>query len=169
MVYFVDAFSLHLHFGGIVGSIDNDDEKYCKANYSASDMEVEADNIKVNNYGTYDGSTAFSSADMKTDDFLDELNLLPMIEYGHAIWVNEGGYPFVKIDNTQTTVRDAQTERVCVRASGHNLILSKATDVRLFYMDGRQAYSGYTDRITGLPYGIYVLRIDGTTLKIALH
>ena len=160
---------INLHFGGIVGSIDNDDEKYCKANYSASDMEVEADNIKVNNYGTYDGSTAFSSADMKTDDFLDELNLLPMIEYGHSIWVNEGGYPFVKIDNTQTTVRDAQTERVCVRASGHNLILSKATDVRLFYMDGRQAYSGYTDRITGLPYGIYVLRIDGTTLKIALH
>ena len=160
---------INLHFGGIVGSIDNDDEKYCKANYSASDMEVEADNIKVNNYGTYDGSTAFSSADMKTDDFLDELNLLPMIEYGHSIWVNEGGYPFVKIDNTQTTVRDAQTEEVCVRASGHNLILSKATDVRLFYMDGRQAYSGYTDRITGLPYGIYVLRIDGTTLKIALH
>ena len=160
---------INLHFGGIVGSIDNDDEKYCKANYSASDMEVEADNIKVNNYGTYDGSTAFSSADMKTDDFLDELNLLPMIEYGHSIWVNEGGYPFVKIDNTQTTVRDAQTEEVCVRASGHNLILSKATDVRLFNMDGRQAYSGYTDRITGLPYGIYVLRIDGTTLKIALH
>ena len=160
---------INLHFGGIVGSIDNDDEKYCKANYSASDMEVEADNIKVNNYGTYDGSTAFSSADMKTDEFLDELNLLPMIEYGHSIWVNEGGYPFVKIDNTQTTVRDAQTEEVCVRASGHNLILSKATDVRLFNMDGRQAYSGYTDRITGLPYGIYVLRIDGTTLKIALH
>lgn len=158
-----------LHLGGIVGSIDNDDEKCCKANFSPSDMDVKTENIKLNGYGTYDGSTAFSQADMKTTAFLNELNLLPIIENGKAIWTTTGGYPFVNQDNTPTTVKDAQTGKVSIKIAGRDLLLSKATDVRLFCIDGRQVYSGHTDRITGLPYGIYVLRIEGTTLKIALR
>ena len=132
-------------------------------------MDVKTENIKLNGYGTYDGSTAFSQADMKTTAFLNELNLLPIIENGKAIWTTTGGYPFVNQDNTPTTVKDAQTGKVSIKIAGRDLLLSKATDVRLFCIDGRQVYSGHTDRITGLPYGIYVLRIEGTTLKIALR
>ena len=97
------------------------------------------------------------------------VNLLPIIENGKAIWTTTGGYPFVNQDNTPTTVKDAQTGKVSIKIAGRDLLLSKATDVRLFCIDGRQVYSGHTDRITGLPYGIYVLRIEGTTLKIALR
>ncbi len=64
-----------------------------KANYSNSDVNIQTTlNVKQSN----SGSTAFSSAQMQTPGFLQELNMYSMFEMDGPVWTqDEGGYPYI--------------------------------------------------------------------------
>jgi hypothetical protein len=64
-----------------------------KGNYSNSDVNFQTTlDIKQSN----SGSTAFSSAQMQTPAFLEELNMYPMLEMDGPVWTqDEGGFPYI--------------------------------------------------------------------------
>ena len=68
-------------------------EKQIQANYSNSDVNIQTTlNVKQSN----SGSTSFTSAQMQTPGFLQELNMYPMLEMDGPMWTqDEGGYPYI--------------------------------------------------------------------------
>lgn len=64
-----------------------------KGNYSNSDVNFKTTlNIKKSD----SGSTAFSSVQMQTPAFLEELNMYPMLEMDGPVWTqDEGGFPYI--------------------------------------------------------------------------
>lgn len=156
-----------LHLGGIIGY--NESEENCLANYSPFDIEVSAIRVDMKDYKTYDGSTAFSQADMKTTAFLDELNFYPIIEQGKAIWIIDGNNSYPRIDNGSAGIHNMDVEKVGIKITGNSITLSHAADVSLYTINGLLVFSGTTDCIVGLPGGIYILKADEMTLKIAVH
>lgn len=156
-----------LYLGGIIGY--NGSEENCSANYSPLDIEVTAVRVEMNDYKTYDGSTAFSQSDMKTTAFLEELNFYPIIEQGKAIWIIDGNNGYPRIDNGSAGIHDMDAEKVGIKITGNSITLSHAADVSLYTINGLLVFSGTTDCIAGLSGGIYILKADEMTLKIAVH
>ena len=77
-----------VHYSGIGGHSSTS-----KANYSNSDASIQTSLSLIREY---DGSTSFSSAQMQTSAFLDELNTYSIIEGDGAVWTqDEGGYPYI--------------------------------------------------------------------------
>lgn len=82
-------------YGGIGCVDDNSDNK---ANFSNSDVTIEANTSKADNISSIDGSTAFTYNQMQTPAFLEELNLYSMLEMDDGpVWTQdaEGGYPYI--------------------------------------------------------------------------
>lgn len=82
-----------VYYGGITGKQDEDAVQYMSANYCNSEYEL--NQTSLHKTMGYNGSTAFASFDMKSDLFLEELNLYPIIELGKTVWSREDGYPFI--------------------------------------------------------------------------
>lgn len=78
-----------LYYGGITSSSSS---AYFKNNYSPSNLSIDTDLTKIYRYS---GSTSYSSSRMRTDDFLDELNMYPFIEYGITVWGRDNDYPYI--------------------------------------------------------------------------
>ena len=78
-----------VHYSGIGGNSSTS-----KANYSNSDASIQT-SLTVTR--EYDGSTAFSSTQMQTSAFLDELNTYSIIEGDGAVWAqDDNGYPYIE-------------------------------------------------------------------------
>ena len=64
-----------------------------KANYSNSDVSVQTSRPLTRGY---DGSTSYTSAQMQTPAFLEELNTYSTLELDGPVWTqDEGGYPYI--------------------------------------------------------------------------
>ena len=83
--------SSKIYYGGIVGKADN--SQSMKANYSPSDLNI--NQTSLNKVRGYCGSTSFSSDQMKSDSFLDEMNIYPLLEIGKEVWERYDSYPYI--------------------------------------------------------------------------
>ena len=78
----------NVYYSGIGGNSNTS-----KANFSNSDVLIQTSRPLSRNY---DGSTAFTSAQMQTTAFLEELNMYPMLEMDGPVWTqDEGGFPYI--------------------------------------------------------------------------
>ncbi|MBR6866672.1 MAG: hypothetical protein IKN02_00385 [Prevotella sp.] len=85
------------YFGGI-GNIDK--SKSSLASFSNNDIKIETNEVMEKGSGNYvykDGSTAFSSEQMQSSAFLEELNMYSVLELDGPIWTQpvDGGYPYI--------------------------------------------------------------------------
>ena len=80
-----------MYFGGISGNLSGN----IFSSFSNSNVVKDnSSNVAFNN--ALHGSTAFTSEQMKSRTFLDELNIYSIIEEGGAAWTqDEGGYPYI--------------------------------------------------------------------------
>lgn len=78
-----------LYYGGITASSSS---SMFTNNYSPSNINLVSDLTKVSKYF---GSTSFSSNEMKTNNFLEELNFYPFLEYGKNVWSRDNDYPYI--------------------------------------------------------------------------
>ncbi len=64
--------------------------------FSNSDMVSEVNIVRSVEY-LFDGSTSFSSTQMQTPSFLEELNMYSMLEMDGPVWAQDagGGYPYI--------------------------------------------------------------------------
>lgn len=68
-------------------------EEQVKGNYSNFDVNFQT-TLTVKK--SYSGSTAFTSAQMQTPAFLEELNMYPTLEMDGPVWTqDEGGFPYI--------------------------------------------------------------------------
>lgn len=112
-------------FGGICATNKRNSQiaATITACFSNSDVSV------LSNYNlTYgnNGSTSFSSEQMKTNAFLEELNMYSMLEMDGPVWVQqEGGYPYIAKLHEQTSVRsplaDTETKQPVFSLSGQRI------------------------------------------------
>ena len=87
-------------------------------------------------YG-YDGSTSYSSEQMKTPAFLEELNMYSMLEMDGPVWTQpvEGGYPYiaalyeptavkpiVSTESKATTIYSLSGQRLAAPKKGINIV-----------------------------------------------
>lgn len=76
-----------------IGGITSTTVSSSKANFSNSDM-VKTCSVTLKE--GYDGSTSYSSEQMKTLDFLNELNIYSQMNLGKKIWTANGNeYPYI--------------------------------------------------------------------------
>lgn len=77
-----------VYYSGIGGNSSSS-----KANYSNSDVSIQTSRPLTRNY---DGSTSYTSAQMQTPSFLEELNTYSTLEMDGPVWTqDEGGYPYI--------------------------------------------------------------------------
>ena len=103
--------------------------------------------------------------------------------YGNAVLrVPVGSRPayfkadcWINFDNIVETdfggVDDVAADGVSVTVSGGNIIVGGAGDgaaVEVYNIAGQRVYSGFGTTVGGLERGIYIVRVDGRTFKIAL-
>lgn len=85
-----------INYGGI--SANSIDRKNLNpiACFCNNDVYIARDDSKTVGEGQH-GSNAFSSEQMRTAAFLEELNMYPMLEMDGAIWAqdSDGGYPYI--------------------------------------------------------------------------
>ena len=92
-----------VHYSGIGGNSSTS-----KANYSNSDASIQT-SLTVTR--EYDGSTAFSSTQMQTSAFLDELNTYSIIEGDGAVWAqDDNGYPYIEKLRETSGINNIKTE-----------------------------------------------------------
>lgn len=82
-------------YGGITAKSSNFTSS--KANFSNSDCTIDFPNwVTIDKQSCYDGDKSFSSEQMKSNSFLNQLNVYSIIEEGVGIWsADEKGYPCI--------------------------------------------------------------------------
>ena len=85
-----------VYYGGITAERNNYSTTP-KANFSNSDCTIDFPNwVTIDKQSGYDGDNSFSSEQMKTNSFLNQLNTYSIIEEGIGIWTtDENGYPCI--------------------------------------------------------------------------
>ena len=113
-----------------------------KANYSNSDVTIESNISKADNITSIDGSTAFTSDQMQTPAFLEELNMYSMLEMDGPVWAQDavGGYPYIAKLYETSGVGTVSMERSNVCASIYSLSGQQLTAPRkgMNIIDGRK-------------------------------
>ena len=82
-------------YAAVGGILAEDADNKSVANYSNSDVTKNHPTALQERNG-FDGTTTFTSEQMKTSTFLEELNLYSTLEGDGAVWTQEeGGYPYI--------------------------------------------------------------------------
>ena len=109
-IHVKDENSGTLYYGGILSRAYDFNTSGPKASFSNNDVEiVTGKQIE----GVHDGSTSFSSSQMQTTAFLDELNMFSMFEMEGPKWTmpDNVGFPYIAEFYQPSAVRDIRTIR----------------------------------------------------------
>ena len=125
-------------FGGICSVNDeyNDLRSTITASFNNSDVSVSNNYKMTTDLNGTNGSTAFSSDQMKTSAFLEELNMYSTIEMDGPVWAQtEGDYPYIKelksttgiINNKKANIADSHVytlsgQRLSAPKKGINIV-----------------------------------------------
>lgn len=111
-------------YGGINAKTSG--SSYSKANFSNSDYSIDLPGwISIDAKSGDNGDDSFSSEQMKTDNFLNQLNTYSFIEEGKGIWkADENGYPCIAETHYLTGI--------------NRIILNKGTDKHVYNLNGQQ-------------------------------
>lgn len=125
-----------LYYGGVSSEKENNSSK---ANYSNRDVTINSNRTVTRKY---DGNTGFSSEQMQSSAFLEDLNMYSTLEMDGPIWTQDEGYPFiannwdsaveaVNIDNNKKpSVFSLSGLRLAKPQKGINIINGKKVIVR---------------------------------------
>lgn len=67
---------------------------------------------------------------------------------------------------TPTAISNTEADRLSVKSVGNVIILSEATNVKVFSVTGQQIFSGVTNNVTVNSNGIYIVKTANTTQKV---
>lgn len=158
------SYGSSIYCGGIVGNRNSSgtgNYTGCfKACFSPADLSVYS-NISFVSTGGHSGSDAYTSSQMKTDDFLSELNLyLSLNDDNNNIWVRDEGFPYIKKNNNDSKVIHTREQKsMNFVVEGGRLKFDEPTDMRIYSTEGILEYSGKTLYSCPLANGIHILKI----------
>ena len=131
-----------LYFGGILSRSSNLNTSGPIACFSNNDVKIITEK-KVTR--VHDGSTSFSSAQMQTAAFLEELNMYSTFNMDGPVWVQpaEGGYPYIAalgeatavkpitlVESKNATVYTLSGQRITAPRKGINIVGGKKVIVK---------------------------------------
>ncbi len=70
---------------------------------------------------------------------------------------------------TPTAISNTEADRLSVKSVGNVIILSEATNVKVFSVTGQQIFSGVTNNVTVNSNGIYIVKTANTTQKVIVR
>lgn len=105
-------------YGGIIAYVSKQSMDYAKACFSNSDVSHDMPYwLNFVTQSGYDGNTSFSSKAMKTNNFLEELNVYSQIEIGKGVWTtDENGYPCIKETHATSSPGDTD-DKIAINAT----------------------------------------------------
>lgn len=156
----VQRYASNVNYGGVVANYNSSTTNKYKACYSPVDLSVYS-LISFNTTKGYSGSDAYTSSQMKTDDFLSELNLyLSLNDDNNNIWVRDEGFPYIKKNNNDSKVTHTREQKsMNFVIEGGRLKFDEPTDMRIYSTEGFLEYSGKTLYSCPLANGIHILKI----------
>jgi len=131
-----------IYYGGISSETYGNSPQSC---FSNNDMGISINLSKVTVNSRENGSDAFSSEQMKTPAFLEELNMYSIIEADGPVWTQpaEGGYPYIaalyeptgintiySVEAKPTTVFSLSGQRLAAPKKGVNIVGGKKVVVK---------------------------------------
>lgn len=137
-----------LCYGGISGGGYTSTEPYV-ANFSNNDININETNLPKK-LGLF-GSEAYSSGEMKTNNFLDELNLYSVLKDGNPVWHITSIYP-IPIGNKMAN---------CDSPTIDTEIISES-DCLIYNLNGQAV----DDSTESLSPGIYIIKNGSNVKKI---
>jgi len=141
-VHVKEGNSNRCYFGGILSRSDDLNTSGPTACFSNNDVRIitEKEVTRV-----HDGSTSFSSAQMQTAAFLEELNMYSAFNMDGPVWVQpaEGGYPYIaalgeptavkpiaSVESKNSTVYTLSGQRIATPRKGINIVGGKKVIIR---------------------------------------
>lgn len=130
--------STNIYYGGVVGRTKY--SNYMTANYSPLDMQINKTSLPTTK--GYFGTTSFSSTEMQSNAFLDELNLYPMLELEKNVWARDNSYPYneelqVSVGIMPTMYNHKVTNNIIYTPSG---LFYKTPQKGINIIDGKKIY-----------------------------
>ena len=106
-------------YGGVVAEKSSLSTEYAKACFSNSDVSHEIPSwVNFITKDGADGNTSFSSSQMKTANFLDQLNVYSQIELAKGIWTaDENGYPCIKETHVASSTEPSTKDNIVIDAT----------------------------------------------------
>jgi hypothetical protein len=106
-------------YGGVVAEKSSLSTEYAKACFSNSDVSHEMPSwVNFITKDGADGNTSFSSSQMKTANFLDQLNVYSQIELAKGIWTaDENGYPCIKETHVASSTEPSTKDNIVIDAT----------------------------------------------------
>lgn len=116
----------HLYYGGIASCDDESvlSSPICKSNFSNNNVQFVSDMKRSN---VINDNTSFTSEQMKTEAFLNDLNLYSMLELDSPVWIldSNDNYPHVIVNNETSRVdrikKDVEKDTSIYSLSGQRL------------------------------------------------
>lgn len=154
----------YFYYGGISGLASGNATNKRAANFSPNNLSVSNGGIRG-----YDGSDSFSQNQMSTDDFLNELNIYPILSESEYCWIkNNIGFPYFILRN-DSSISDIEKTHQTVHINGNTLSTDFPTHIEMYTLEGKCYFNGSTDMISNIPKGIYILKIAQETKKIIIR
>ena len=166
-------------YGGVVAEKSSLSTEYAKACFSNSDVSHEMPSwVNFITQNGADGNTSFSSAQMKTANFLDQLNVYSQIELGKGIWtVDENGYPCIKethvASSTEPSTEPSTNDNIVIDATNfpdanfRNYLLEQnygkdgvLSEDEIKSIDEINVYDKAINNLTGLHFFTALLYLD---------
>lgn len=158
----VQRYSSNVRCGGVVASYNSSATDKYKACFGPADLTVYS-LTTFNLILGYSGSDAYTERQMKTDDFLSELNLYLLLTNDESnIWVNDGEFPYIKInDATSISIPTKENQHLNFTLSDGCLKSEIPAYVRIYSMEGKLEFSGMTQQTCRLAQGAHILKVGG--------
>ncbi|MGM9695829.1 MAG: hypothetical protein ACI3X8_03030 [Alloprevotella sp.] len=158
----VQTYSSNVYCGGVVAFYNSSATNKYKACFGPADLTIYSPTT-FNLIDGYSGSNAYTENQMKTDDFLSELNLyLQLTNDKSNIWVNDKEFPYIKRnDASSLAIPTKENQHLDFTVADGCLNLEMPADVRIYSMEGKLEFSGITQQTCRLAQGTHILKVGG--------
>lgn len=160
----------YIEYGAIAADYSKEKTNNYKANYSTADFNINIKNTRINGKRGYNGNTSFFYKDMPSEDFCNEMNIYPIIEYGEAVWeqITPTSYPSIINMYETTGIKETIQTNNNYKIINRNVTFNNPVKLKVITLSGNIIFNGYTDKIVLAP-NLYIIDINGNRNKICIQ
>lgn len=107
---------------------------------------------------------------MPSEDFCNEMNIYPIIEYGEAVWeqITPTSYPSIINMYETTGIKETFQTNNNYKIINRNVTFNNPVKLKVITLSGNIIFNGYTDKIVLAP-NLYIIDIMVIEIKYVFN